>query len=100
MIGASLHPAAVQAVCRPRGRFAFGLTPRAIGLLVVGLLLALPGFFDARLAYGMTPTLAESAILVESTGRFPGRGWRAARGASGASTAAAGRSLGVSVSAD
>lgn len=53
MIGPSLHPDAVQAACRPRGRFAFGLTSRAIGLLAVGLLLALPGFFDARLGYGM-----------------------------------------------
>lgn len=53
MIAPSLHPEPVQAVCQPRGRFAFGLTPRAIGLLAAGLLLALPGFFDARLAYGM-----------------------------------------------
>jgi uncharacterized protein (DUF58 family) len=43
----------VRAACRPRGRFAFGLTPRAIWLLVAGLLFALPGFFDARLGYAM-----------------------------------------------
>ncbi len=53
MISASLHPEPVRAVCRPRGRFAFGLTPRAIWLLAAGLLLALPGFFVARLGYGM-----------------------------------------------
>ena len=53
MISASLHPDAVSAACRPRGRFAFGLTPRAIWLLVASLVLALPGFFDAHLAYGM-----------------------------------------------
>ena len=53
MISPSLHPEPVQAVCRPRGRFAFGLTPRTIWLLAAGLLLALPGFFDARLGYGM-----------------------------------------------
>jgi len=53
MIGPSLHPESVRAVCQPRGRFAFGLTTRAIGLLAAGLLLALPGFFDARLGYGM-----------------------------------------------
>ena len=53
MINASLHPDTVRATCSPRGRFAFGLTPRAIWLLVAGLLLALPGFFDWRLAYGM-----------------------------------------------
>jgi uncharacterized protein (DUF58 family) len=53
MINASLHPETVRAACVPQGRFAFGLTPRAIWLLVAGLLLALPGFFDWRLAYGM-----------------------------------------------
>ena len=53
MISTSLHPETVRAACRPRGRFAFGLTPRAIWLLVAGLALALPGFFSARLGYGM-----------------------------------------------
>ncbi len=53
MISPSLHPETVRAVCRPRGRFAFGLTPRAIWLLAAGLLLAMPGFFSARLGYGM-----------------------------------------------
>ncbi len=53
MISASLHPEPVRAACKPRGRFAFGLTPRAIWLLVAGLALALPGFFSARLGYGM-----------------------------------------------
>jgi uncharacterized protein (DUF58 family) len=53
MISSSLHPETVRAVCRPRGRFAFGLTPLAIWLLAAGLLLALPGFFSARLGYGM-----------------------------------------------
>jgi uncharacterized protein (DUF58 family) len=53
MIAPSLHPQPVKATCEPVGRFAFGLTPRAIGLFVIGLLLALPGFFDARLGYGM-----------------------------------------------
>jgi uncharacterized protein (DUF58 family) len=54
VISASLHPETVRAECRPRRRwFAFGLTARAVWLLVFGLLLALPGFFQARLAYGM-----------------------------------------------
>jgi uncharacterized protein (DUF58 family) len=53
MISASLHPETVRAACRPRGRFAFGLTPRTIWLLVAGLALALPGFFSSRLGYGM-----------------------------------------------
>jgi uncharacterized protein (DUF58 family) len=61
MISASLHPYPVRAVCRPRGPFAFGLTPRAIWLLAAGLLLALPGFFDPRLAYGM---LAWDALVI------------------------------------
>jgi uncharacterized protein (DUF58 family) len=53
MRNASLHPDAVRAACQPRRRFAFGLTPRAIWLLAAGLLLALPGFFSARLGFGM-----------------------------------------------
>ena len=53
MTSGSLHPETVRAQCQPRGRFAFGLTPRAIWLLVAGLLFALPGFFDARLGYAM-----------------------------------------------
>jgi uncharacterized protein (DUF58 family) len=61
MISPSLHPEPVRAACRPRGRFAFGLTPRAIWLLAGGLLLALPGFFDARLGYGM---LAWDALVL------------------------------------
>ncbi len=61
MISASLHPETVRAACVPRGRFAFGLTPRAIWLLAAGLLLALPGFFDARLGYGM---LAWDALVL------------------------------------
>ncbi len=53
MISSSLHPEPVRAVCQPRGRFAFGLTPRAIWLLAAGLLLALPGFFHAWWGLGM-----------------------------------------------
>jgi len=61
MSAASLHPEPVRAVCGPRRRLAFGLTPRAILLLAAGLLLALPGFFDARLGYGM---LAWDALVL------------------------------------
>jgi uncharacterized protein (DUF58 family) len=53
MISPSLHPEASRAICQPRSRFAYGLTARAIGLLAAGLVLALPGFFNARLSYGM-----------------------------------------------
>jgi uncharacterized protein (DUF58 family) len=53
MISSSLHPEPVRAVCQPRGRFAFGLTPRTIWLLAAGLLLAQPGFFHASWGYGM-----------------------------------------------
>ena len=53
MISPSLHPEPIRAACKPRGRFAFGLTPRTIWLLVAGLALALPGFFSSRLGYGM-----------------------------------------------
>jgi uncharacterized protein (DUF58 family) len=53
MNGHSLHPEPVRANCKPRGRVAFGLTPRAMLLLAAGLLLALPGFFSDRLSFGM-----------------------------------------------
>lgn len=53
MIAPSLHPEPIRAQAVPRGRFAFGLTQRTIWLLAGGLLLALPGFFDARLGYAM-----------------------------------------------
>ncbi len=53
MISSSLHPDPVQAVCQPRRRWGFGLTPRAIGLLIVGFLWLIPGFWNARFAYAM-----------------------------------------------
>jgi uncharacterized protein (DUF58 family) len=53
MIASSLHPERMRAECRPLSRIAFGLTSRTIILLALGLALALPGFFDARLGYGM-----------------------------------------------
>jgi uncharacterized protein (DUF58 family) len=53
MISPSLHPAPVSAVCQPRSRWAFGLTPRAISLLLVGFLGLIPGFWDPHLAYSM-----------------------------------------------
>jgi uncharacterized protein (DUF58 family) len=53
MIATSLHPEPIRAQAVPRGRFAFGLTQRTIWLLAAGLLLALPGFFDAKLGYAM-----------------------------------------------
>jgi len=53
MISSSLHPEPVRAACKPRGRFAFGITQRTIWLLAAGLLLALPGFFRATWGYGM-----------------------------------------------
>jgi uncharacterized protein (DUF58 family) len=53
MIAPSLHPGPVRAQAKPRGRFAYGLTQRTIWLLAGGMVLALPGFFDERLGYGM-----------------------------------------------
>ena len=61
MISPSLHPEPVRSTCRPRGRFAFGLTSRAIWLLAVGLVFALPGFFRATWGYGM---LAWDALVL------------------------------------
>jgi len=53
MIAPSLHPAPIRAAFEPRARFAFGLTPRTIVLLLIGFLGLIPGFYDYRLAYSM-----------------------------------------------
>ncbi|MGO9778093.1 MAG: DUF58 domain-containing protein [Terracidiphilus sp.] len=53
MISPSLHPALVSAVCERRRRWGFGLTPRCIGLLLVGFLWLIPGFWEWRLAFAM-----------------------------------------------
>jgi uncharacterized protein (DUF58 family) len=53
MISPSLHPAPISAACQRRRRWSFGLTPRAIGLLTLGFLWLIPGFWNARLAYAM-----------------------------------------------
>ncbi|MGO9337085.1 MAG: DUF58 domain-containing protein [Terracidiphilus sp.] len=53
MISPSLHPAPIRAVCHPRSRWAVGLTPRAITLLLAGFLGLIPGFWDPHLAYSM-----------------------------------------------
>ena len=53
MIAPSLHPAPIRAAFEPRGRWAFGLTPRTITLLLVGFAGLIPGFWEPRLAYSM-----------------------------------------------
>jgi uncharacterized protein (DUF58 family) len=67
VISSSLHPEPIRAACVPRGRFAFGLTQRAIWLLAAGLLLALPGFFHASWGLGMIEwdSLVLLAILLD-----------------------------------
>jgi uncharacterized protein (DUF58 family) len=83
MISPSLHPDPVRAVCERRRRWAFGLTPRTIWLLLAGFLLLIPGFWDGRLAYAMLAwdALALVAALLDSL-RLPrpaqliaGRSW-------------------------
>ena len=71
----SLQPQSVRARCEPRGRFAFGLTPRAILLLAAGLLLALPGFFHDSWSYGVPvwELLICVAILLDGL-RLPAAG--------------------------
>lgn len=68
----SLQPETKRAVCKPRGRLAFGLTRCSIALLAGGLLLTLPGFFDAQLGYGMLvwDALVIVAILLDAS-RLP-----------------------------
>ena len=53
MLQPSLHPEPITAACRPRGRFAFGLTARALFLLGAGFLWLIPGYFIPQLAYVM-----------------------------------------------
>jgi uncharacterized protein (DUF58 family) len=53
MISPSLHPTPVSAVCQRRRRWSFALTPRSIGLLLLGFVWLVPGFWDGRLAYAM-----------------------------------------------
>ena len=53
MIAPSLHPGPVRAAFEPRSRWAFGLTPRTVVLLLAGFIGLIPGFWDARLAYSM-----------------------------------------------
>ena len=53
MIAASLYPESISAPCERRRRLGFGLTPRAMLLLVAGFVLLIPGFWDGRLAYAM-----------------------------------------------
>jgi uncharacterized protein (DUF58 family) len=53
MISPSLHPAPISAVCERRRRWGFGLTPRSIGLLLVGFIWLIPGFWVGRLAFAM-----------------------------------------------
>jgi uncharacterized protein (DUF58 family) len=61
MISPSLHPDPITAPCQPRRRWAFGLTPRTIWLLIAGFALLVPGFWDGRLAYSM---LAWDALVL------------------------------------
>ena len=61
MISPSLHPDPITAPCEPRSRWAFGLTPRTIWLLIAGFALLVPGFWDGRLAYSM---LAWDALVL------------------------------------
>jgi len=53
MIEPSLHPGPVTAQCESRRRWAFGLTQRSIGLLLLGFVWLIPGFWDDRLSYAM-----------------------------------------------
>lgn len=53
MLRPSLQPETIQKQCQPRGRFAFGLTPRALFLLVLGFLVLIPGYFFPAIAWSM-----------------------------------------------
>jgi uncharacterized protein (DUF58 family) len=61
MISPSFHPATVRGICEPRSRWSFGLTPRAVALLIAGFAFLIPGFWDQRLSYAM---LAWDALVL------------------------------------
>ena len=67
MISPSLHPEPIRAACESRRKLAFALTPRAIGLLLAGFLLLVPGFYVPRLSYGMLlwDGLVLAAVLLD-----------------------------------
>jgi len=55
-----------MATCKPRSRFAFGLTPRALTLLGLGFLWLIPGYYIPRLAWVML--LWDALILLIALG--------------------------------
>jgi hypothetical protein len=61
MIAASLQPAPVHAACESTRKWAFGLTSRTIGLLILGFLWLIPGFWESELSYAM---LAWDALVL------------------------------------
>lgn len=52
MVAPSLHPDAISARAVRRRKFPFGLTPRAIWLLLAGFLWLYPGYFYPQISYG------------------------------------------------
>jgi uncharacterized protein (DUF58 family) len=86
MLQPSLHPAPITAPCKPRGRFAFGLTARALWLLAGGFLWLIPGYFQPRLAYVMLlwdglvllVALLDGLRLPNPTTLTAGRSWLSA----------------------
>jgi uncharacterized protein (DUF58 family) len=61
MISPQFHPDQVRAQCEPRRKWAFGLTPRTITLLLAGFLFLIFGLWDVRLSYAM---LAWDALVL------------------------------------
>src|SRR5580698_2673335 len=83
MISPSLHPAPVQAACQPRSRWGFGLTPRAVWLLIAGFVWLIPGFWNGRLAFAMpawdglvlVAALLDGLRLPRAAELIAGRSW-------------------------
>jgi uncharacterized protein (DUF58 family) len=64
MNNASLTPGSVAADARPRGRIAFGLTARALLLLLSGVLFLVPAFFIHSFVWGMLAWDIFVALLI------------------------------------
>ncbi len=52
MVAPSLHPEAISARAVRRRKFPFGLTPRALWLLLAGFLWLYPGYFNPQVSFG------------------------------------------------
>ncbi len=69
MMALTMQPEPVSARCEPRRRLSFGLTPLTIGLLLIGFVWLVPGFWLGSLSYTMVAWDALVLLVVWLDGR-------------------------------